>query len=110
MRWMIAGLALLAAGCTGKVDHSISVMLETDFQKGTVTMTCRESTSGTCHALFVFKDDAKRLEAAQGSAATVTGIVDFTRYCLGTSAPGNGCDLKPLAEGQQIIRNRVTHG
>lgn len=113
MRGMIAGLGLLAsclvAGCTEKVDRNLSVMFETDFQKGTVTMTCRESSSGTCYALFVFKDDVKRLEVAQGSAATATDIVDFTRYCVGVTAPANGCDLKPLSEGQQIIRNRATH-
>lgn len=109
MRWMVAGLALLVAGCGEKVDQSISVMLDTDFQKGTVTMTCRESSSGTCHALFLFKDDEVRIEAAKGSAATATGIVDFSRYCVGVSAPANGCDLKPLTEGQQIIRHRATH-
>lgn len=109
MRWMAAGMALLVAGCGPKVDHSISVMLETDFQKGTVTMTCRDSSSGTCYALFAFKDDVKRLEVAKGSAATATEITDFTRYCVGASAPGNGCELKPLTEGQQIIRNRATH-
>lgn len=109
MRGMIAGLALLVAGCGEKVDKNISAMLETDFQKGTVTMTCRESSSGTCHALFVFKDDVIRLDAAQGSAATATGIVDFSRYCLDVSAPADGCELKPLVEGQQIVRHRATH-
>ena len=109
MRWMVIGAALLVAGRGPKVDRNISVMFETDFQKGTVTLTCRDSSSGTCYALFVFKDDVKRLEVPKGSAATATEIVDFTRYCVGDTAPADGCDLKPLTEGQQIIRNRATH-
>ena len=109
MRWTMVGLALLIAGCGEKVDKTLSVMLETDFQKGTVIMTCRESSSGTCHALFVFKDDVVRIEAAKGSVATATGIVDFSRYCLDVAPPRDGCELKPLTEGQQIIRNRATH-
>ena len=109
MRVMVLGLALLAAGCAAKGDQSLSVMLETDLQKGTVTMTCRESSSGTCYALFAFKDDVKRLEVAKGSTASVTEIVDFTRYCVGTTAPGDGCELKPLADGQQIIRSHTSH-
>ncbi|MCW3846192.1 hypothetical protein OF829_03005 [Sphingomonas sp. LB-2] len=109
MRWTVVGLALLVAGCGEKVDSDISAMLETDFQKGTVTMTCRESSTGSCHALFVFKDDVKRLEVAKGSAATATDIVDFTRYCLDVSAPQNGCKLAPLVEGQQIVRRHSSH-
>ena len=109
MRWTIVGAALLATGCGAKTDSSISAMLETDFQKGTVTMTCRESSSGTCHALFAFKGDVKRLEVAKGSAATATDIVDFTRYCIDVAAPQDGCKLAPLAEGRQIVRHHSSH-
>ena len=109
MRWMIVAAALLAAGCGEKVDSNIAVLLDTDLQKGTVTMTCRESSSGTCHALFAFRDDVIRLEAAQGSTATATNITEFSRYCVGPTAPGDGCELKKLTEGEQIIRKRSTH-
>jgi hypothetical protein len=109
MRWVVIGMALRAAGCGEKVDKNISAMLETDFQKGTVIMTCRESSSGTCYALFTFKDDVVRIEAAKGTATTATGITDFSRYCLDVAPPKDGCELKPLTEGQQIVRHRATH-
>lgn len=109
MRWIIVGAALLATGCGETVDSSVSVLLDTDLQKGTVTMTCRESSSGTCYALFAFKDDVVRIEAAQGAVATASNINDLSRYCVGATAPGDGCDLKPLAEGQAIVRKRATH-
>lgn len=109
MRWMVAGLALLVAGCGEKVDSEVAAILEADLQKGTVTMTCRSSSSGTCHALFVLKDDVIRIDAAAGSVATATGINDLFRYCLGSEAPGDGCNLRPVAEGQQIVRHRATH-
>lgn len=109
MRWIIAGIALLLAGCGEKVDSEVAAILDADLQKGTVTLTCRTSSTGACHALFVLGDDVKRIDAPVNGAATATGITDFTRYCLGATAPGNGCNLRPLVEGQQIVRNRATH-
>lgn len=109
MRWMIASISLLVAGCGEKVDSEVAAVLEADLQKGTVTMTCRTASTGTCHALFALGDDVIRIEAAAGSASTATGINDLTRYCVGATAPADGCNLRPLVEGEQIVRNRATH-
>ena len=88
MRWMIAGVALLVAGCAETVDSEVAAILDADLQKGTVMLTCRTSSTGTCHALFALGNDVIRIEAAQGNAATATGITDLHRYCVGATAPG----------------------
>lgn len=107
MRWTVAAAfvgALLVAGCGPPEKRSLHATLDTDQVSGTVTMMCKSSSSGTCHALFVTGSDIDRISAAVGTSSGTTGIMGDTRYCLGVDEPVNGCALKPLAEGEQIVR------
>lgn len=107
MRWTVAAIALLIAGCGSSGKRSLHATIEADRAGGTVTMMCTASSSGTCHALFVTGSDMGRVSAAVGTSAGTTGITDETRYCLDVSEPDNGCTLKPLAEGKQIVRHET---
>ncbi len=110
MRWTL-GLALVLAGCSGgtTTEHkSVRAVLDADFTRGDATLTCTESTSGACHALFVTGDKADRVSAAVGANVAAHGLGDGTRYCIGTEAPQNGCSLRPLRDGQEIYRGRST--
>lgn len=97
--------ALLAAGCTHSEKQSVNALLEADRAHGNVTMTCRESSSGACHALFVTGDKTDRLSAPAGKVAQLSGITTDTQYCLEAEPPQNGCKMSPLEDGQQIVRS-----
>jgi hypothetical protein len=86
--------------------RSLHAMIEADQASGIVTMSCTESSSGTCYALFVTGDTVERLAVKVGNSAGDTGITAETRYCIDTIEPAEGCTLKPLAEGQQIVRRQ----
>ncbi len=98
--------ALLAlAGCGGRSEtRSLSLVLDSDLAAGKATLTCRQSSSGTCHVLFVTGDKTLRLSAAAGSKAEINGVSADTQLCTGDSAPANGCRLTPLRDGEQIVR------
>jgi hypothetical protein len=107
MRWTVAGVllgALLVAGCGDAGKHSIHATLTADPGAGSVTMMCTASSSGTCYALFVSGPNIARISAAVGTSAGTSGIGDDGRYCLDTAEPSDGCKLKPLASGEQIVR------
>lgn len=102
----VLGIALLAYLLLSAPPEkrSLHAMIEADQATGIVTLNCSESSSGTCYALFVTGDDVARLEAKAGTSTGETGITAETRYCVDSVAPANGCTLKPLAQGQQIVR------
>ncbi|MES2443115.1 MAG: hypothetical protein V4574_09820 [Pseudomonadota bacterium] len=105
MRLMAAtAAALLLAGCGGPEKRSVHATLDADHESGSVTMMCTASSSGTCHGLFVTGSDVARIAAAAGTSAGTTGITSMTRYCLDVAEPGQGCSLRPLAQGEQIVR------
>ncbi len=96
-----------AAACAPASKHNVSVVIDADFTTGKVTLTCRDSSSGTCHVLFATAGEPVRLSAAKGASAEANGLGDGARFCVGDAAPGNGCKLSPLRDGEQIIRNSV---
>jgi hypothetical protein len=107
MRWTVAGMvlgALLVAGCSTTNKHSLHATLDADKEAGNVTMMCTASSTGTCYALFVSGPNIARISAAVGTSAATSGIGDDARYCLDTAEPSDGCKLKPLASGEQIVR------
>ena len=104
MRWTVAAIALLVAGCGSSGKHNLHATLDADREDGSVTMMCTESSSGTCYGLFVTGSDIARITAAVGTTSGTTGITSETRFCLDVAEPTNGCTLKPLAEGEQIVR------
>lgn len=106
MRWTVAAMALLVAGCGSPGKHNLHATLDADRESGNVTMMCTESGSGTCYGLFVTGSDVARISAAVGTSSGTSGITGETRYCLDVSEPANGCTLKPLAAGEQIVRQQ----
>ena len=108
MRWTVVAMAVLMAGCAAKGERSFDAVLKGDLQAGTLTLTCRDSSTGACHLLVQTGDKVDRIEAAKGTTAAATGLDDRSRYCLDAEAPGDGCRLMPVIEGEQIIRNRKT--
>lgn len=104
MRWTVAAISLLVAGCGSSGKHNLHATLDADREGGSVTMMCTESSSGTCYGLFVTGRDIARITAAVGTTSGTTGITRETRFCLDVAEPANGCTLKPLAEGEQIVR------
>jgi hypothetical protein len=104
MRWTVLAVAMLVAGCSESGKHSLHATLDADPGAGNVTMMCTASSSGTCYAMFVSGPNIMRISAAVGTSAGTSGIGDDARYCLDTAEPADGCKLKPLLSGEQIVR------
>ncbi|WP_342250687.1 hypothetical protein [Sphingomonas sp. OTU376] len=104
----LLGLALLA-GCSGATTtekQSVSLVLDADFTTGTLLLTCRDSSSGSCHVLVAGSGEPVRLSAEKGKTAeSATGAAEGTRFCAGGAEPQNGCSLTPLRDGEQIYRS-----
>jgi hypothetical protein len=107
-KMMLAALVLLA-GCSGKTEkHNVSLVLEADFASGRLMLTCRESSSGSCHVLVAGKGEPVRLSAAKGAMAeSPSGAADGARFCAGESEPQNACRLTVLRDGENIFRASV---
>lgn len=105
---MLLALVALAA-CAPAAKRSVSVVIDADFATGKVKLTCRDSSSGTCHALFTDEGGGEplRLSAAKGASAEANGLGEGAQFCIGETAPANGCRLMPLRDGAQILRNSV---
>lgn len=108
MRWTVLATlvsgALMVTGCGPSGKHNLHATLTTDEGAGSVTMMCTESSSGTCYGMFVDGPNIARISAAVGTSAGTSGITGDTRYCLDTTEPSDGCKLKPLRAGEQIVR------
>lgn len=97
--------ALLLAGCSTKTEeHKVSLVLDADFASGKLLLKCRESSSGSCHVLVAGGGQPVRLTAAAGASAEATGAAEGAQYCAGATEPQNGCQLRPLSNGEQIYR------
>jgi len=108
---MNKGMALAAlvvlAGCSAKTEkQNVSLVLDADFASGKLMLTCRDSSSGSCHVLVAGgSGGAIRLSAAKGTTAeNATGAADGARFCAGGSEPQNGCRLIVLRDGENIFR------
>lgn len=105
-KMMLAALALLAGCSTQTEKHNVSLMLEADFASGKLMLTCRDSSSGSCHVLVAGSGEPVRLTAAKGQTAQAeTGAADGARFCAGESEPQNGCRLTVLRDGENIFRS-----
>lgn len=105
---MAFGALLLVAGCstaTTTEKQSVSLVLDADFTTGTLLLTCRDSSTGSCHALVAGSGEPVRLSAEKGKTAeSATGAAEGARFCAGAAEPQNGCSLTPLRDGEQIYR------
>lgn len=101
-----AGLALavLLAAC-GAAPRTLSATIDARLEAGEALVTCRQSSSGTCHALFITQTALVRVEAKQGETGSAEGLTPATRYCVDVRAPEPGkCRRRMLEEGAQIVR------
>ena len=102
---MLAGLVLLA-GCSAKTEkHNVSLVLDADFASGKLMLTCRDSSSGSCHVLVAGSGEPVRLTAAKGAMAeSAKGAAEGAQFCAGESEPQNKCRLIVLRNGENIFR------
>lgn len=109
--WGIAVAAALLAGCAGSEARKVDAVLEAKLEPGEVLITCRESSSGTCHALFVTEATQIEAQVKQGETGSASGLSPTTRYCIDVQAPdANACRPRDLANGQTIVRySKVAH-
>lgn len=106
MKWPCLILApLLLVGC-GTTERRVDAELEADFAKGAVLLSCKVSSSGTCHALFLVDGQQVTVKAAQGASVGVDGVGEDTAYCVDVRAPEPPkCRPRPLVPGKQIVHS-----
>lgn len=70
------------------------------------TMTCRASTSGMCHAVFLSGGQTKPLDLATGATGIVDGLAAGARFCVAPRTPDPAqCKAADLHDGRQIVRH-----
>jgi hypothetical protein len=107
---IVAGLLLLT-GCGGMQERKVDAVLAADLARGEVLIRCRESSSDSCHALFVTEAHLVTAQAKVGESASASGLGPETRYCVDAVAPNPAkCRLRSLANGEQIVRNTSLKG
>lgn len=110
----IALLTVLAVAATltacGKSERSaVSLEVNADPASETATITCKESTTGTCHVLFQTGTTTKRASAAAGARTTVAGLPAGTSFCGGYTPPElASCKPIVLVAGHQVVRHERT--
>jgi hypothetical protein len=106
MKWTLLILVPLLLAACGKTERRVGAELDANFAKGEVLLTCKVSTSGTCHALFLVDTQRVTLQAAAGSAASASGVGEGALYCVGVGAPDPAkCRPRPLVQGKQIVHS-----
>jgi hypothetical protein len=94
---------LLLGACT-HTARNIDAELEADFARGTVLLTCKASSSGTCYAIFLAGGAIVKGQAAAGGTATIEGIGAAADYCVDIETPDPAkCRPRPLEDGKQIV-------
>ena len=107
MKWpCLIVVPLLLTACGGKTERSMHAELDADFAKGEVLLACKESSSGTCHALFLVDTERKTVEAAAGASVSAAGIGEGAYYCVDVAPPDTAkCRPRALNSGKQIVRS-----
>ena len=102
---LLLAVPLLLAGC-GKTEREVHAELDADFAKGQVLLSCKSSSSGACHAMFLVDGELVTAQAATGATTGVNGISEGATYCVDVRAPDpTKCKPKPLVPGKQIVRS-----
>jgi hypothetical protein len=105
----VAALALTLAACGKSERSAVSLEVNGDPAGGSATITCKESTTGTCHVLFKTVATTKRASAAAGTSTTVAGLPIGTSFCGGYTPPElDSCKPIVLLSGHQVIRHERT--
>lgn len=111
MKYVSALIApLLLAGCdTG--PRSVEAELDADFAKGELLLSCKASSSGTCHAIFLSDGEKLDAQAPAGGSSSVSAVGEGTLYCVDAVAPNPArCRPQPLVAGKQIVRKALIKG
>lgn len=96
-------LALLG-GCDAP-RRAVSAQVVAPPGATSLTLTCRTSTSGRCHAL-VAAATATRGTAAVGETVRIGGVTPLARLCVSDRPVEQGrCQARPIEPGTQIIRH-----
>lgn len=107
---ILALVALASCGETG-TTRSIDAMMDADFTTGELLITCRASSTGTCHGVFLTEGMRDTAEVPQGETAGINGLGSGTLYCLDVRAPDpESCRRRPLVDGEQIVRSTRVKG
>ena len=102
-------IALTLAACGKSERSAVSLEVNADPASETATITCKESTTGTCHVLFQSGTTTKRASAASGASTTVAGLPAGTSFCGGYTPPElASCKPIVLLNGQQVVRREHT--
>ncbi|MCW3836600.1 hypothetical protein ACFQ1E_09740 [Sphingomonas canadensis] len=104
-------LLLMLPACQPAGEKTVEAVLDARLEGGTVTLQCRRSSSGSCHALFYTDRELLGAVAKAGESASAEGIGPGTRYCVDAEQPDPAkCRPRPLEEGEQIVRRNKTGG
>ena len=102
-------LALTLTACGHGQRSAVAIEVNGDIAHETATITCKESTTGTCHLLFQSGTTTKRASAASGASTTVAGLPAGTSFCGGYTPPElASCKPIVLLNGQQVVRREHT--
>jgi hypothetical protein len=102
-------LATTLAACGHGQRSAVSLEVNGDIANESAAITCKESTSGTCHVLFQTGTTTKRASAAAGASTTVAGLPAGTSFCGGYTPPElASCKPVVLLSGHQVVRHERT--
>ncbi len=105
----VAAFALTLTACGHGERSAVSLEVNGDIANESATITCKESTTGTCHVLFKTGATTKRASAAAGASTTVAGLPAGTSFCGGYTPPElASCKPIVLLSGHQVIRHERT--
>jgi hypothetical protein len=105
----MAALAFTLAACGHGERSAVSLEVNGDAANDAATITCKESTTGTCHVLFQSATTTRRGSAAVGTSTTVSGLPAGTSFCGGYTPPElASCKPIVLREGHQVVRHERT--
>ena len=109
VRLGLAGFAvLLLSGCHSGERSALDASIEVDGAAKTVSVHCREASSGVCHVEF-YAATAGRGEIRKGGSTTFAGVGPGIAACLVLDpAAFAGCQRIVLKQGtQRIAQKRV---
>lgn len=100
----LAACALLAlTGCKSR-QHTIAIAFtsDPDLAAQTLTLTCRASSSGTCHFAFTYGFDPAEAAVKTGDSATLHGDLSNALYCAEVTRPNIAtCNKSSIAPKRQ---------
>jgi hypothetical protein len=102
----LTALVLTLGACGHGERSAVSLEVNGNVADNSATITCKESTTGTCHVLFKTGAMTRRASAAIGTTTTVSGLSAGTSFCGGYTPPElESCKPIVLLDGKQVIHH-----